>query len=313
MADLPQAREPTLRPLASGCERQLNRTLERLASVLTSVVGLLLIVLVAVALVAMVRSTVEPLIHRRDFSHAAIDGLDAAFLVVILLELVHTTLSRGPVTRQIQEFLVVGVTSAVRSGLELAAERGTGPSVSVSLAVNSFAVLVLVGAFWLVRQSLLSEHVALSKAQRAIRLSSRPHGGSPMANTNIPEKFMPVLTDKKAFAHLATLMPDGSPQVTPVWFFYRDGKFVVNTARGRVKDKNMSTNASVALSITDPDNPYAHIAVRGKIVKVTEEGADANIDALAKKYLGQDKYPFRSPGEVRVIYEIEPLSVSAMG
>lgn len=134
-----------------------------------------------------------------------------------------------------------------------------------------------------------------------------------MASTTVPEKFLPVLKDKKAFAHLATLMPDGSPQVTPVWFFYENGKFLVNTARGRVKDKNMTKNARVALSITDPDNPYAHIAVRGKIARVTEEGADASIDALAKKYLGQDKYPFRQPGEVRVIYEIEPTSVSAMG
>jgi PPOX class probable F420-dependent enzyme len=134
-----------------------------------------------------------------------------------------------------------------------------------------------------------------------------------MANKTIPDKFLPVLKEKKAFAHLATVMPDGSPQVTPVWFSYQNGKFTVNTARGRVKDKNMSLNARVALSIIDPDNPYAHIAVRGTIVHCTEQGADASIDALAKKYLGQDKYPFRQPGEVRVIYEIEPTSVSAMG
>jgi PPOX class probable F420-dependent enzyme len=134
-----------------------------------------------------------------------------------------------------------------------------------------------------------------------------------MAQTTIPEKYLPILTEKKALAHLATVMPDGSPQVTPVWFAYENGKFVVNTARGRIKDRNMTKNAKVALSIVDPDNAYAHIAVRGKIVKATEEGADANIDALAKKYLGKDKYPFRQPGEVRVLYEIEPISVSAMG
>jgi PPOX class probable F420-dependent enzyme len=134
-----------------------------------------------------------------------------------------------------------------------------------------------------------------------------------MASTTIPEKFLPVLTEKKALAHLATLMPDGSPQVTPVWFLYQNGKFIVNTARGRIKDRNMSLNARVALSIVDPDNPYAHLAVRGKIVRTTEEGASASIDTLAKKYLGKDKYPFGQPGEVRVIYEIEPTSVSAMG
>jgi PPOX class probable F420-dependent enzyme len=134
-----------------------------------------------------------------------------------------------------------------------------------------------------------------------------------MANTTIPEKYLPILTEKKALAHLATLMPDGSPQVTPVWFFYKNGKFVVNTARGRVKDRNMKQNALVALSIVDPDNPYVHLAVRGKIARATEDGADASIDALAMKYLGQEKYPFRQPGEVRVIYEIEPTSISTMG
>jgi PPOX class probable F420-dependent enzyme len=136
-----------------------------------------------------------------------------------------------------------------------------------------------------------------------------------MANTTIPAKFLPFLTEKKAFASLATVMPDGSPQVTPVWFFYRptDGKFVVNTARGRTKDRNMKKNKHVALSVLDPDNPYCHVSIRGRIVKETEEGADASIDALAKKYLGVDTYPRRQPGEVRVIYEIEPTSIATMG
>jgi hypothetical protein len=134
-----------------------------------------------------------------------------------------------------------------------------------------------------------------------------------MPTATIPEKFLPVLRDKKALAHLATVMPDGTPQVTPVWFFYENGKFVVNTARGRVKDRNMTENAAVALSIVDPDDPYRHIAVRGRITSVTEEGADASIDALSKKYLGKDTYPFRRAGEVRVVYEIVPTSVSAMG
>jgi PPOX class probable F420-dependent enzyme len=134
-----------------------------------------------------------------------------------------------------------------------------------------------------------------------------------MASLTIPEKFLPVLQQKKAFAQLATLMPDGSPQVTPVWFQYEDGKFIVNTARGRIKDRNMSKDPRVALDIVDPDNPYSHLAVRGKVVRKTEQGADENIDALAKKYMGKDKYPFRQPSEVRVIYEIEPISVSTMG
>jgi PPOX class probable F420-dependent enzyme len=133
-----------------------------------------------------------------------------------------------------------------------------------------------------------------------------------MTTRTIPDSFLPILTTKKAFAHLATVMPDGTPQVTPVWFLYDQGRFIVNTARGRVKDRNMKENGHVALSILDPDNPYSHLAVRGTITKVTEEGASANIDTMAQKYLGQDRYPFAKPGEVRVIYEIEPVSVSAM-
>ena len=134
-----------------------------------------------------------------------------------------------------------------------------------------------------------------------------------MANTKVPASFMDIMTQKKSYAHLATLMPDGTPQVTPVWFDMAGDKLRVNTARGRVKDRNMQKNAAVALSIIDPDNPYRHVAIRGRIANITEEGADAHIDSLAKKYMGVDKYPRRTPGEVRVIYEIEPTSVSTMG
>ncbi len=134
-----------------------------------------------------------------------------------------------------------------------------------------------------------------------------------MSNTKVPASFMDIMAQKKSYAHLATLMPDGTPQVTPVWFDMAGDRVRVNTARGRVKDRNMQKNAAVALSVTDPDNPYRHVAIRGRIANVTEDGADAHIDSLAKKYLGQDKYPFAKPGEVRVIYEIEPTSVSTMG
>jgi PPOX class probable F420-dependent enzyme len=130
---------------------------------------------------------------------------------------------------------------------------------------------------------------------------------------NFPEKYLDLVTTKIPLASLATLMADGSPQVTPVWFDWTDGKIRINTARGRVKDKNMGQNASVAISIVDPENPYRHVSMRGKIVSSTTEGADAHIDSLAKKYMGKDKYPFRRPEEVRVTYVIEPLSWSAMG
>ncbi len=130
--------------------------------------------------------------------------------------------------------------------------------------------------------------------------------------TTIPENFRDLL-QKKAFAHLATLMQDGSPQVTPVWFDYDGSTIRINTAKGRVKDKNMRRNGRVALAIQDPDNPYRYLAVRGRVEEVTEAGADTHIDSLAKKYLGQDRYPYRQPGEVRVTYRIRPERVSTMG
>ena len=128
----------------------------------------------------------------------------------------------------------------------------------------------------------------------------------------IPDKYLDLLQHKKAFANLATLMPDGSPQVTPVWFDYKDGRIRVNTAKGRVKARNMKEGAPVALAIMDPDNPYRYVQVRGRVKRVAEQNADAHIDTLAKKYLGKDKYPWARPGEVRAIYEIEPISASGM-
>ena len=121
------------------------------------------------------------------------------------------------------------------------------------------------------------------------------------------------LFDKKAFAHLATASPAGTLQSTPVWVDF-DGTHVrFNTARGRVKDKNLAANPRVALSILDPDNPYRYLQVQGRVTDMTEQGADAHIDALAKKYLGQDRYPFRRPGEVRVTVKILPERVQTMG
>jgi PPOX class probable F420-dependent enzyme len=128
----------------------------------------------------------------------------------------------------------------------------------------------------------------------------------------IPEKYLDLF-QKKAFANLATLMPDGSPQVTPVWVDYDGSHVLVNTARGRQKDKNMQKNAKVSMSILDPDNPYRYIEIRGKVDTVTEQGADAHIDKMAKKYMGKDTYPYRNPKEVRVIYKILPIKTTQMG
>jgi PPOX class probable F420-dependent enzyme len=130
-----------------------------------------------------------------------------------------------------------------------------------------------------------------------------------MAKQAIPEKFLDLF-QKRAFAHLATLMPDGSPHVSPVWVDYDGAHLIVNSARGRQKDRNMQRNARVAVEIQDPDNAYRYLLVRGRVVKITEEGADASIDKLAFKYLGREKYPYRRQGEVRVIYQIEPEHVT---
>jgi PPOX class probable F420-dependent enzyme len=129
----------------------------------------------------------------------------------------------------------------------------------------------------------------------------------------IPTAFSDLMNSPRAFAHLATVSPNGAPQVTPVWFDVLDGKVRVNSAKGRVKSRNMAEGAKVALSILDPDNAYRYIQVRGTVTKATETGGDAHIDALAKKYLDKDSYPFRQEGEVRVIFEITPTGVDTMG
>ena len=128
----------------------------------------------------------------------------------------------------------------------------------------------------------------------------------------IPEKYRDLF-QKRAFANLATIMPNGSPQVSPVWVDY-DGKHViVNSAKGRQKDRNMRRQPHVALTVMDPENPYRYLEVRGRVAEITEKGADAHIDKMAKKYLNQDKYPGRQPGEVRVLYKIEPERTHTMG
>ena len=121
------------------------------------------------------------------------------------------------------------------------------------------------------------------------------------------------LFGKAAFANLATINADGTPQVTPVWIDW-DGKHVlVYTAQGRLKDRNLRKNPNVAISIMDPANPYRYLAIQGRVVNVTTSGADAHIDKMAKKYLGKDSYPFRTPTEVRVVFTIEPEKVHTNG
>lgn len=128
----------------------------------------------------------------------------------------------------------------------------------------------------------------------------------------IPQNFRDLF-NKRAFAALTTLMPDGSPQTTPVWVDF-DGQHVIfNSAKGRQKDRNVRRDPRVALAIVDPENPYRYLEVRGKVAEITEDGAATHIDKMAKKYLGVEKYPYGQPGEIRVLYKIRPEHTTTMG
>ena len=127
----------------------------------------------------------------------------------------------------------------------------------------------------------------------------------------IPKNYKDLFS-KRIFASLATLMPDGRPQVTPVWCDFDGQHVLINSAKGRQKDRNMRRDPRVSLALVDLDNPYRYLEIRGQVVEVTEEGADAHIDRMAKKYLDKDKYPFKQPGEVRVLYKIEPQHFTSM-
>jgi len=118
------------------------------------------------------------------------------------------------------------------------------------------------------------------------------------------------LFENKDFAHVATLNSDGSPQVSAVWIGLDGDLITFNTAEGRLKTKNLHRDERVAISIANQENPYENLIVQGKVVEMAEDGADDDIDALAKRYLDADSYPFRQPGEERVIVKIEPEKVN---
>ena len=120
------------------------------------------------------------------------------------------------------------------------------------------------------------------------------------------------LFKEKNFASFATMMADGSPQVTPVWVDYDGKNILINTAEGRIKLKNVDKNPKVATSIIDSENPYTMVTVRGRVIERTRDGADDHIEKMAKKYLGVEKYPFRAAGEKRVLLKIKPESVTFM-
>jgi predicted PurR-regulated permease PerM len=153
---LPAGEEPSIQAPPTHFESRFNDSLARVANVLTSVVAVLLIAFVIIALVGVVMEGFKPIIEHRNFTQAAVQGVNSAFLAIILLELVHTTVSRGPMTRQLQEFLVIGVTVGVRSGLEIAAGAGehNARDVAINLSVNALGVLILVAALVLLRRRL---------------------------------------------------------------------------------------------------------------------------------------------------------------
>ncbi len=125
----------------------------------------------------------------------------------------------------------------------------------------------------------------------------------------IPESAQDLVSfDKRAFAVLATLMPDGRPHATPMWFDVLDGDFRVNTTSGNIKDRNMLQRGAVALTIIDPENPYRYLQVRGEVVARTEADAKAHLDHLALKYHGVDRFPRSTEGQTRVIYTIRAKS-----
>ena len=131
-------------------------------------------------------------------------------------------------------------------------------------------------------------------------------------STPIPASHRDII-EKANFAHVATLMKDGSPQVTPVWIDIDGEKILFNTAEGRQKDRNLKRDARVALSVHDNANPYRYIQIRGKVTGHTTDDADAHIDKMAKKYLNLESYPYRNPAEQRVIYTIQADQVQVSG
>jgi PPOX class probable F420-dependent enzyme len=129
-----------------------------------------------------------------------------------------------------------------------------------------------------------------------------------MSSQTIPQEAVKLFSGKN-FAFIATLMKDGSPQLSPVWIDVDGDTILVNTAEGRVKHKNVSRDPRVAISVFDSANPYLMVTVRGRVVSQEKTGADSHIDLMAKKYLGMERYPGRAPGEKRILLRIKPEKV----
>ncbi|OGK77299.1 MAG: hypothetical protein A2X52_07600 [Candidatus Rokubacteria bacterium GWC2_70_16] len=232
-----------------------------------------------------------------------------------------------------------GTKLALEDAIALAGALARHPTVAEALPAFEGARKPVVDAFqqaatrslaWLEN---VDTHLALSPIPFAYRLMTRSQRvgyarlraqapdfiarydewrrAQPPARGPIPAELLDLF-EKATFAHLATLMPDGTPHVTPVWVDYDGRHIVVNSAAGRQKDLNMEKRRQVAIEIPDPDNPNRYVQVRGPVVEITEEGAEEHLHRLARRYLNRDRYPdgWRFPGEVRRIYRIEPRRVS---
>jgi len=128
----------------------------------------------------------------------------------------------------------------------------------------------------------------------------------------ITDENIMKLFDGKNFAFLATVKKDGSPQVTPTWIDRENNIILINTAKGRLKHKNVTRDPRVSISLVDDQNPYSMVTISGRVIEQTAEGADEHIDKLARKYLNADKYPSHSPEVKRVILKIKPEKIFFM-
>lgn len=129
--------------------------------------------------------------------------------------------------------------------------------------------------------------------------------------TDITQPPIKNLFEDKNLAFVATIMKNGFPQITPTWIDIQGNEILINTALGRVKQRNVTRDPRIAISLVDRNNPYHMVTLRGEVIdQIAGEEADSHIDKMSKKYLDKDKYPFRAPGEKRVILKVKPTRVA---
>lgn len=136
-----------------------------------------------------------------------------------------------------------------------------------------------------------------------------------MATTSatIPEAVIDLF-ERETFAHFGTVMPDGTPQITPVWIDHDGDDILINTARGRLKERNVSRNPRVGVCVLDPDDPYRYVSVRGTVVEITTDGAAEHIDTLARRYMDAQEYPHHGEEQgPRVLIRVRPTDVVTNG